>query len=176
MSYSNELEIRIGDPKVVDPIIINLTEGTLNFRNETFEFDLNIDGEKEQIPYFDGNFAYLALDLNANEKIDDGQELFGPKTGHGFSELGKYDEDKNGWIDEKDSIFNSLKLWIPEGDNNFKLLQLKEKNIGAIYLNTVDSFFEISKDTRSMGIIKKAGLYLKESGNVGQVFEIDILV
>jgi hypothetical protein len=31
--------------------------------------------------------------------------LFGPQTGNGFAELAEYDEDKNNWIDENDSIY-----------------------------------------------------------------------
>ncbi|MEA3469756.1 MAG: hypothetical protein U9R57_16250 [Thermodesulfobacteriota bacterium] len=46
-------------------------------------------------------------------KINNGAELFGPTTGHGFQERAQYELDFIGWIDENDSIFSSLRIWKP---------------------------------------------------------------
>lgn len=43
--------------------------------------------------------------------VNNGSELFGPTNGNGFQELAEYDKDGNGWIDENDEIFGSLKIW-----------------------------------------------------------------
>ena len=45
------------------------------------------------------------LDLNNDDIITNGNELFGPRTGNGFTELSVYDEDGNNWIDEKDLVY-----------------------------------------------------------------------
>jgi hypothetical protein len=42
----------------------------------------------------------LVIDKNLDGKVNDGSELFGPSTGDGFEKLARYDEDRNGWIDE----------------------------------------------------------------------------
>ena len=45
-----------------------------------------------------------ALDINEDGKINDGKELFGTASGNGFGDLAAYDQDNNGWIDEKCSM------------------------------------------------------------------------
>ena len=66
--------------------------------------------------------------------INDGNELFGTKSGDGFKDLAKYDKDRNGWIDEADDIFDDLRIWTKDEQGNDKLLTLKEAGVGAIYL------------------------------------------
>lgn len=68
--------------------------------------------------------AFLALDLNRNERIDDAGELFGNHTrlpdgtfaANGFEALAQYDElseggNPDGIIDELDGFFGKLRLW-----------------------------------------------------------------
>ena len=60
----------------------------------------------------------------------------------GFEELRAYDEDNNAWIDENDSIFDSLQVWLKNQDNDEKeLVALGEVGIGAIFLNSQQSEF-----------------------------------
>ncbi len=66
----------------------------LSLVKKKFEFDLDFDGDPEQISYVGSGSGFLALDLNDNNQIDAGNELFGPETGHGFSELAQYDVDQ----------------------------------------------------------------------------------
>lgn len=61
---------------------------------------MDCDGKQEEISKLNAGCGYLALDKNGDGVINDGNELFGVKTGDGFYELSKYDSDLNGWIDE----------------------------------------------------------------------------
>src|SRR5690554_2800976 len=96
-----------GNVKLVDPLMINLDGEPIALSDQTFDFDLNSDGNTEAIAQTARGTGYLAFDRNGNGKIDDGSELFGPQTGQGFAELAAYDEDGNGWIDSNDSLLDS---------------------------------------------------------------------
>ena len=77
--------------------------------DQTFYFDLDADGEEEEISMLKGS-GYLALDKNEDGIINDGSELFGTGNGDGFADLARYDEDGNGWIDENDSILSLIHI------------------------------------------------------------------
>ena len=85
--------------------------------DQTFYFDLDADGEEEEISMLKGS-GYLALDKNEDGIINDGSELFGTGNGDGFADLARYDEDGNGWIDENDSIWSKLKIWCKDENGN----------------------------------------------------------
>lgn len=60
----------------------------------------------------------MALDVNYDGIINDGRELFGPRTGNGFLELAEFDIDGNNWIDENDPIFEKLRIWTLDEKGN----------------------------------------------------------
>lgn len=172
------ITIREGDPeRVVDPLVINLDGTSVSLTNVRFSFDLNADGTMEDIPFVAPGSGLLALDRNGDGKILDGSELFGPTTGNGFSELAGLDDDNNGWIDEKDTFFNKLMLWIKDADGNDSYQSLKDAGVGAIALASIQASYAF-KDTQNelLGVLKQAGLYLKESGEVGSMQQIDLAV
>jgi hypothetical protein len=141
-----------------------------------FSFDLDADGKEESISQFASASGYLALDKNADGKINNGTELLGPATDDGFSELAQLDGDKNGWIDENDAAFNQLKIWIP-GTDGGKLMSLKEAGVGALALAHINSQFELRGQRNSdLGAVKDTGVFLFEDGGVGTLQEIDLTV
>ena len=93
-----------------------------------------------------------------------------------FEDLAEYDEDYNGWIDENDSIFSKLKVWTKDENGNNKLLNLKEADVGAIYLSNAETEFSY-KDMagETNGVLRKTGIYLKEStGAASTVVHVDL--
>ena len=164
-----ELSFKAGDA-LIDPLAVNYDGHGVKLSDDKYEFDLNMDGEKEKISFLSEGSGFLVLDKNNNGMVDDGSELFGPATNDGFLELKEYDEDKNSWIDENDLIYYDLSLWTKDESGNDMLSSLKD-NVGAIYLDSVDTKFNL-KD----GQLKESGIYLSENGTVGLIQEVDLLI
>ncbi len=156
-----------------DPLVINF-DGTLpNLENKSFSFDIDCDGKSEQLSLLQSGNGFLALDANGNNKIDDGSELFGAKSGNGFVDLSSYDSDNNMWIDENDPILKDLRIWINNESEN-RLVSLGELGIGALYLGYTKNPFDIKSDTNeTLGRIRSNGLYLNENGTSGLITQID---
>lgn len=161
-----------------DPLVINLDSNTASVSDMKFLFDLDSDGDKEEISFTENGSGFLALDKNGDGAINDGSELFGTKSGDGFADLAAYDEDGNGWIDEADSVFKDLKVWMKDEDGKDVLLDLKQADVGAIYLGNADTEFSLkNQETQATNaVIRKTGIFLKESGGVGTVQHVDLAV
>lgn len=162
---------------LTDPLMINLDTDIGTVSDQKFLFDLDSDGEQEEISFAGAGSGFLALDKNGDGVINDGSELFGTAGGDGFKDLAAYDEDGNGWIDENDSIFSRLKVWTKDEKGNDVLLDLKKADVGAIYLGNADTEFSLKdSDNRTNGVLRRTGIYLKESGAVGTINHVDLAI
>ncbi len=159
-----------------DPLVINFNGSAAELTDDKYEFDLDADGELDWISFVDGDGGLLARDQNEDGLINDGTELFGALSGNGFADLSQYDNDDNGFIDEADEIFGDLRIW-SKSDGGDRLESLLDRNIGAIYLGSTDTPFEL-KDTanQQQGRVRQSGIYLNETGGVGTVQQIDMVV
>lgn len=163
----------IGD--LIDPLVISLDNVPPGLSDQKIVFDLDADGTAENISVPTGG-GFLALDKNGDGDINDGSELFGTRSGDGFSDLAEYDSDGNGWIDEADPIFEKLKIWVVDAKGNRQLYSLKDKDIGAICLASADTEFSLTslQDNTLNGKIRKSGVFLYEDGRAGSLMHIDI--
>ncbi len=162
---------------VTDPLVINLGDNRASVTDQKFTFDLDADGDKEEISFAGEGSGFIALDKNGDGIINDGNELFGTKSGDGFKDLSVYDKDGNGWIDEADDVFKHLKVWTKDENGKDRLISLKEANVGAMYLGSADTQFHLKDaSNKTNGIIQKTGVYLKESGEVGTLQHVDLVV
>jgi hypothetical protein len=170
------LSIREGDAKLMDPLVINFGGNAAALTESKIDFDLNADGKNESISFVRSGSGFLALDKNQDGVVNDGSELFGPTSGNGFAELAAYDEDGNGWIDEADSIYNELSIWTRDADGQDILSSLREMNVGAVYLQSAATPFEL-KDSQNEtdGIVRATGIYLSETGDVRSVQQVDLV-
>ena len=161
-----------------DPLVINLDTDIGSVTDQKFLFDLDSDGDEEEISFAGKGSGFLALDRDGDGRIGDGSELFGTKSGDGFKDLAAFDEDGNGWIDENDSIYSKLKVWTKDEDGNDYLINLKDADVGAIYLDNADTQFSLKDgNNRLNGEIKKTGIYLHEStGAAGTLNHVDLAV
>ena len=125
-------EIRFGNKDggagtCASPIIIDLTGDGFQLTSaaDGVTFDIANSGTPIQIAWTaNANNAWLVLDRNGNGVINSGAEMFGnftaqPSSPHpnGFAALAVFDDPANGGngdgvIDERDTIFSSLRLWV----------------------------------------------------------------
>lgn len=162
--------------KTCDPLVINFDTDTVSLSDQKFLFDIDGDGEEDNVSMLGAGSGYLALDKNGDGVINDGNELFGPQSGNGFQDLSAYDEDGNGWIDENDSIWSKLKIWCKNPDGTDSLYTLGEKGVGAICLqNSTTDFSLKGSGGQDNGYIRSTGIFLYENGNVGTVQHLDLV-
>jgi hypothetical protein len=177
--YSSEVNIslRAGDAVKVDPLVINFDGTAAELTDTKFAFDLDSDGTDENISFVTSGSGFLALDKNGDGEVTDGSELFGPNSGNGFSDLAAYDSDKNGWIDENDSVYQQLKVWTKDSEGNDTLSSLQSLDVGAIYLSSVSSSFDLENANGvENGQVSRTGIYVEESGSVKTIQQVDLSV
>lgn len=158
-----------------DPLVINLDTDLTELSDQTFYFDIDADGEKDEISQLGAGSGYLALDKNGDGVINDGRELFGTASGNGFADLAKYDEDGNGWIDENDAVWDKLKIWCRDENGRDVLYGLSEKGVGAICLKNVGTDFTMQgMEGQTKGAVRSTGIFLYENGSAGTVQHVDV--
>jgi len=170
------LDIKAGDA-LRDPLVINFDSNAAQLTANKFQFDIDSDGTSEEMSFVKPGSGFLALDLNHDNVINNGNELFGTSSGNGFADLAKYDSDGNQWIDENDPIYQSLRIWTKDAEGQDQLLALGQKGIGAIYLGNVKTEFALKDNTNELlGQIRQTGIFLKEDGQVGTVQHVDLVI
>lgn len=174
---TNTVQIRAGDARLVDPVVINFNGQAIELAGGRFAFDLDADGNTEQISGLASGSGFLALDRNQDGRINNGLELFGPASGQGFGELGQLDSDHNGWLDENDPRYAELRIWMRDEAGNESLASLAEKNVGAILLNPVKTAFALKDGGNGLlGQLRETSVFLGDTGGAGTVQEIDLAV
>lgn len=162
--------VSVGSANMTDPLVVNLKGGPARLTGGKVAFDLDSDGKTENVSFVADGSGFLAVDRNGDGKVNDGSELFGPRTGDGFAELSSYDADGNGWIDEQDPIFTQLRVWTRDG-----LSTLSENGIAAIATGSVETPFAIKDDANALQAnIRATGIYLSESGAAGTIQQVDL--
>lgn len=158
-----------------DPLVINLDGNIAELSDQTFLFDIDADGTRDEVSMLNAASGYLALDKNEDGTINDGSELFGTASGNGFSDLAAYDQDGNGWIDEGDEIWNKLKVWQMNEDGSSTLCSLTDKGIGAICLQNASTDFALNNAANeAKGMVRNTGVFLYENGMAGTIQHVDV--
>jgi len=170
------LSVRAGDA-LKDPLVINFNGNAAQLAQTTFQFDLDADGTADAMRFVAPGSGFIALDRNGDGRINDGRELFGAQSGNGFADLARYDDDGNGWIDQKDAVFDRLRVWTRDGDGKERLQGLLQQGVGALYLGNAETPFALKDGANALqGAVRASGLYLREDGGAGTLQQIDLVV
>ena len=148
--------------QAMDPILIDLSGNGFSMTDQKggVKFDFYGSGKPHRIAWTAAGAqnGWLALDLNHNGQIDNGEELFsnvtvqpGQSAQHlGFKALAQYDDPKlggngDGIIDAKDAIYSRLLMWVDKNHNGVtdpgELMTLKGAGIKSIALNYEDAHY-----------------------------------
>lgn len=169
------LQITIGDPaeaQVADPLVLDLggqgvsTTGLAN----GIDFDLTGDGQLERISTVSGESWFLALDWNANGRIDDGRELFGDQRGaaNGFAELARHDDSGDGRIDAQDAIFEQLRLVQLHADGSQSAQTLEAAGVSAIELD----HRQVQRALNAYDHVAQSGRFIRTDASVGEAADV----
>jgi len=174
-SFESEQHTVFQTGNMQDPLVINFDRFSAELTDNKIDFDITSTGNPSQISFVKSGSGFLAMDKNHDGVINDGTELFGPKTGNGFLELSAYDSDQNGWIDENDTAFDNLLIWTKDENGDNQLFGLLDKNVGAIYLGNVVSEYGLkTTGNELLGQIQSTGIFLKEDGQAGTIQHVDL--
>lgn len=176
-SYYEEsnVSLRVGDAaRKTDPLVLNFSGTATQLSDQRFAFDLDADGDQEQINFVAPGSGFLAFDRNQDGKVNNGSELFGPSSNNGFGELAKLDDDHNGWIDESDAAYTKLQVWTRNSGQD-QLQSLTAAGVGAIALSSINTPFDLkANDNGLLGQIRSSGIFLQEDGAAGTIQQIDL--
>ncbi len=133
-------------------------------------FDINADGTTDKTSFVSGNDAFLALDGNNNGRIDNGKELFGDQNGaaNGYDELSKHDSNKDNIIDDKDPVFERLRLFRIDNSGNQVLSTLNDSGIKSIALGYQNS----QKAINQYDTVTQEGSFERKDGSTGATGDI----
>jgi hypothetical protein len=159
-------------PKKTDPLALDLAGNGFSTRglDDSISFDLDGDGQLERISAPSGDDALLALDRNANGRIDNGRELFGDQHGasNGFAELSNFDDNHDGRIDLQDSVFAHLSLLRFDQHGQQQRQSLSAAGISAIDLHAQN----VQQALGAYDEIAQLGQFEFDDGRRGQAADL----
>ena len=169
-------------PPPKDPLIIDLGRKGIELTSldDGVHFDLDKNGFAEKTAWIGSEDGFLALDRNANGKIDNGGELFGDQvtlkdgstSSEGFEALAELDENGDDVIDKNDSEFANLRVWIDANHNGVsetdELKTLEELGITSISLDHAN---KSETDSSTGTIVSESSTVTFADGSVRDISE-----
>ncbi len=177
-----------------DPLVFDLDGDGFNFSNVDTDpvfFDVNSDGIQEEVAWTIPNDddAFLVLDRNENNLVDDGTELFGNGTyllsgeqaEFGYIALTELDDpawggNGDGIISKDDDQFKRLRFWTDSNQDgiseNSEIRTMQSKGVREISL---DYEFLPETDEFGNGLIFQGTALKKERGQDVYIDVVDVI-
>ncbi|MBD3397849.1 hypothetical protein GF413_02095 [Candidatus Micrarchaeota archaeon] len=169
-----------------DPLTIDLgLDGiqTVSVKSGAY-FDYFGDGFAEETCWLGPYDAFIVMDKNNDNIINDGKELFSDQTilengtiaENGFEALAEYDTNHDSKIDSEDKAFKLLKIWWDlDGDGLSLLSELH--TLDEIGIKSIDLTFSNILSNDSSGSTKlRTSTFEWENGTIGEISEYNFEV
>lgn len=142
------------------PLLIDLENNSRQYHLTSaangVSFDISADGHPVRMGWTRASspVGFVTLDRNNNGVIDDGSELFGTATllrdgrraSNGFVALADIDDNMDGKVNEADSRFSRLRLWVDANHNGIsesaELVALPDVGVRAIFTQYAERRYE----------------------------------
>ena len=113
--FSPPINVPVAPPPR-DPLVVDLEANGIGYinildTNNTVAFDLDGNGDTDNVGWISGDDGFLAIDANNNGIIDNIDELIGGRGERGFDVLATFDDNSDGLITSADSIYSDLLIW-----------------------------------------------------------------
>jgi hypothetical protein len=130
------------------PIVLDLGQNGITFSSveNGVQFDMDADGEKEQLAWTNGEDGLLVMDLDGSGAIENGTEVLSPYFkdggfGNSLDALASLDGNGDGILDLSDAAFGDLRVWSDanrDGESQAsELLGLSDIGIESIDLGAI---------------------------------------
>jgi len=158
-----------------DPIVLDLDNDGIELTSleDGVDFDIDGDGDTERTATATGGDGFLALDRNGNGSIDNGSELFGDQNGasNGFEELSRFDSNRDGVIDARDTIYDQLRVFVDGNRDGFsqsgELFSLADLGIASIDLG----YRNVQERAAGGNTIAQRSYFTRNDGSRGQAVD-----
>jgi len=126
-----------------DPIVLDLNGDGVDL-SASVEFDINADGDPDQIGWVGSGDGVLAADIDGSGAIEDGSELFsevfnGGSFTNSVEALRSLDANGDGVIDTRDAAYGDILVWRDANSDGIsqegELQTLAEQGIASIDLD-----------------------------------------
>jgi len=174
VSAAKEVTINV---TTTDPIVLDLDGDGVELTSAAHgvAFDVNADGDKEQIGWVGSDDGVLAFDVNQDGQINDMSEIishyfsYQDRNSEGLTSsqevLALYDDNGDNVIDAQDEIYQGLSVWQDvNGDgltDDGELRSLADEGIQSISLEHTTL-----EDGLNGNLITKSGTALSDTGEV----------
>lgn len=161
---------------IVDPIVFDMNGDGFNFKgaDEGVDFDMKGNGQESRMGFIKGDDALLFVDTHGDGVVRDGRQLFGNNGDYanGFEMLRAYDENGDGVIDENDSIYDQLRLWVEKTEDGVcetdETISLRDAGIKSINVGYQD----VREDDGKGNLIGQVGSFTRDDGSKGAAVDV----
>ncbi|WP_339762778.1 Ig-like domain-containing protein, partial [uncultured Hoeflea sp.] len=153
-----------------DPIVLDLNGDGVDL-SATAAFDIDADGDLDQIGWTGPEDGVLAVDLDGSGAIENGSELFSEVFGGGshansLEALRTFDSNGDGVIDAQDAAYDDILVWQDANSDGVsqagELQTLAERGIASLDLDAAEANQTVDGNT-----IFAEGTYTKADGGTG---------